>query len=54
MINVNFARFLNILITTWLVNCTRTESKINVKTQFVMWLSGLRGAMAYALALKCT
>ena len=53
VLNLNFARFLNILITTSLVNCSRTDSKINRKTQFVMWLSGLRGAMAYALALKC-
>ena len=53
LINLNFARFLNILIVTAIVNCTRTETKINVKLQSVMWISGLRGAMAYALALKC-
>ena len=53
IINLNIARFLNILIVTSLVNCQRTETKISRKMQFVMWLSGLRGAMAYALALKC-
>lgn len=53
IINLNFARFLNILIVTAIVNCTRTETKISAKLQSVMWISGLRGAMAYALALKC-
>lgn len=53
IINLNFARFLNIFIVTKLVNCTRTESKISKNMAFTMWLSGLRGAMAYALALKC-
>ena len=53
IINLNIARFLNILIVTSLVNCSRSTSKIPRKMQFVMWLSGLRGAMAYALALKC-
>ena len=52
IINLNIARALNIGIVTALVNCSRTKSKINYKTQFVMWISGLRGAMAYALALK--
>ena len=52
IINLNIARFLNILTVTSLVNCQRTETKISRKMQFVMWVSGLRGAMAYALALK--
>jgi len=55
VLNLNFARFLNIMITTSLVNCSRSiKTKIPGKMQFIMWLSGLRGAMAYALALKCT
>ena len=55
VLNLNFARFLNIMITTSLVNCSRSiDTKIPFKMQFIMWLSGLRGAMAYALALKCT
>lgn len=53
VLNLNFARLLNIIIVTSLVNCSRTTSKIPPKMQFIMWLSGLRGAMAYALALKC-
>ena len=53
IINLNIARFLNILITSYLVNSGRSETKIPSKVQFIMWLSGLRGAMAYALALKC-
>ena len=53
VINLNFARFLNVMITTALVDCSRSKSKIPNKMKFVMWISGLRGAMAYALALKC-
>jgi len=53
VLNLNFARFLNIMITTTLVNWSRSETKIPRKMQFIMWLAGLRGAMAYALALKC-
>ena len=53
ILNLNFARFLNIYIVTGLVNCTRTDTKIPKNMAFTMWLSGLRGAMAYALALKC-
>ena len=50
--NLNVARFFNIWFVTFLVNRTRTDNtKITRKTQFVMWFSGLRGAMAYALAL---
>jgi len=51
VINLNFARFLNIWIVTTLVNCSRTESKLNRNMQIVMWVAGVRGAMAYALAL---
>ena len=52
ILNLNFARLLNILIVTFFVNIPRTTNKIGPKMQFVMWISGLRGAMAYALALK--
>lgn len=55
IINLNVARFLNIWVCTFLVNRQRTEkTKINFKTQFVMWFAGLRGAMAYALALEAS
>ena len=40
------------LIVTALVNTARAKNKIGPKMQGVMWISGLRGAMAYALALK--
>lgn len=53
IVNLNIARAVNILITSALVNLGRsTESRIKWNEQFVMWISGLRGAMAYALALK--
>lgn len=53
LINLNLARFLNILITSWIVNKSRTpETRINSKQKFVMWIAGLRGAMAYALSLE--
>lgn len=52
ILNLNIARALNILIVTAFVNCSREETKLNGKIKFVMWMSGLRGAMAYALALK--
>jgi sodium/hydrogen exchanger 8 len=54
LINLNLARFLNITIVSFLANCTRKENKLTFKTQMVMWLSGLRGAMAYALAMQAT
>jgi NhaP-type Na+/H+ or K+/H+ antiporter len=53
IVNLNIARALNIFSVTWFVNKTRSpDSKIGIKMQIVMWISGLRGAMAYALALK--
>jgi len=53
LVNLNIARFLNILIVTALVNKARSaSSKFNFKTCFVMWIAGLRGAMAYALAIE--
>ena len=54
IVNLNFARFLNIFVVSQLVNCSREESKLSPKFQTTMWISGLRGAMAYALALKAT
>ena len=55
ILNLNLARFFNISLVTYAVNKTRSErSKISKKTQFVMWFAGLRGAMAYALALQAS
>lgn len=53
MVNLHLARAINILVTSAVVNCGRSkDSRIKWNEQFVMWISGLRGAMAYALALK--
>jgi NhaP-type Na+/H+ or K+/H+ antiporter len=49
---LNVARALNIGIISAICNLTRKENKINYKFQFIMWVAGLRGAMAYALALE--
>lgn len=52
IVNLNLARLLNIGTVSLLCNWQRSErTKINCKTQFTMWFAGLRGAMAYALAL---
>lgn len=53
LVNLNVARFMNIIFVSCLVNKSRSEeSRFNPKHQFVMWIAGLRGAMAYALALQ--
>jgi len=53
LVNLNLARFLNILLVTSCVNKTRSKNtKFNFKTCLVMWVAGLRGAMAYALAIS--
>lgn len=52
ILNLNLARFLNIWTVTALVNRTRTTSKLTFRMKIVMWIAGLRGAMAYALALE--
>ena len=52
IINLNVARGLNVLIVSAIANTSRTKNKISWKVQMVTWISGLRGAMAYALALK--
>ena len=51
-INFGLARAMNVGIVSFFVNKSRTTSKINRKTQFVMWIAGLRGAMAYALSIQ--
>ena len=55
ILNVNISRILNIGIITYFVNKTRSSAnKVTPKFQFVMWISGLRGAMAYALDMKAS
>lgn len=53
LVNLNLARCLNIWITSKLANRARSESsRIGRNQQFIMWIAGLRGAMAYALAME--
>jgi sodium/hydrogen exchanger 8 len=53
IINLNLARALNIWLTSKLANRARSgSSRISANQQFVMWIAGLRGAMAYALAME--
>ena len=54
IINLSVARLLNVGVVSYLVNKSRTQKIVTRKLQFVMWIAGLRGAMAYALALKST
>lgn len=49
---MNIARLLNVVIISALCNLTRKKNKITWKFQLIMWIAGLRGAMAYALALE--
>mmetsp|Transcript_9733 Transcript_9733/g.16397 ORF Transcript_9733/g.16397 Transcript_9733/m.16397 type:complete len:199 (-) Transcript_9733:405-1001(-) len=50
---LNLSRFFNVALVSFFVNKTRSQlTHINNKKQFVMWIGGLRGAMAYALAMQ--
>lgn len=50
-IAVLVGRLANVGIGTWLVNRFRTGGdKVTQKEQFVLWFSGLRGGVAFALA----
>jgi len=52
ILNLFIARAINITVVSWIVNAFRSsDSKIRWNFQLVMWIAGLRGAMAYALAL---
>ena len=48
------ARFINIYFLAYLLNKYRSKNIINHKHKFFLWFSGLRGAMAFALALNCS
>ena len=48
------ARYYNIGICSLLCNLGRTRKPIAGVDQFVMWYSGLRGTIAYILALQCS
>ena len=42
---LNFARFINISLNSFLLNLTRKHNRIDFNYQFLMWFSGFRGAM---------
>jgi sodium/hydrogen exchanger 8 len=50
IILILLGRALNIYPLCWFINHFR-ETRISRKMQFVMWFSGLRGAIAYAVSL---
>jgi len=52
LIFMNLSRYFNINGVTWLLNRSRTTNKIGKIPKFIMWFSGFRGAMAYALSMK--
>ena len=52
IINLGIARYANVYFVSWIVNKFRSKNQVNSRFKFVMWVSGLRGAMAYALALE--
>ena len=46
-------RLLNIFPLSWLANkCRNSARKISMQMQFVLWFAGLRGAIAFALAMN--
>ena len=55
IISILLARLLNVYPLAGLVNLFRPSDRIIPKThQFMLWFSGLRGAIAFALALMST
>eukprot|EP00871_Galdieria_phlegrea_P005412 jgi/Galph1/5872/GphlegSOOS_G4524.1 len=51
MNSIDYCRAFNIFPLSWLLNRYRMD-KISLKNQFIMWFSGLRGAIAFALSLN--
>lgn len=47
-----FARYCNIYGVSFIINQLARDTKINGTFQFVLWFSGFRGAMAFAIALQ--
>merc|ERR1719199_154677 len=49
-----FARLLNVYPNSWMINCVRKEgddpAPVSPKFQFLIWFSGLRGGVAFAIA----
>ncbi len=48
------ARYYNVGICSFLCNLGRSRIPIGGIFQFAMWYSGLRGTIAYILALQCS
>eukprot|EP00831_Metopus_contortus_P073190 TRINITY_DN66744_c0_g1_i2.p1 TRINITY_DN66744_c0_g1~~TRINITY_DN66744_c0_g1_i2.p1 ORF type:complete len:187 (-),score=12.17 TRINITY_DN66744_c0_g1_i2:51-611(-) len=48
------ARYVNVGICSLFVNPGRKRMPIGAKFQFLIWYSGLRGTIAYILALQCS
>lgn len=46
------SRVFNIVPCSVLLNITRKENTVTCKKQFFLWFAGVRGAMAYAIAVK--
>lgn len=46
-------RVANIFPLSWVANCCRSpQNRISMQMQFVLWFAGLRGAIAFALAMN--
>ena len=54
IIIVLVARYFNVGICSFMCNFGRVRRPVDAKSQFVMWYSGLRGTIAYILALQCS
>ncbi len=53
LVALAISRALNIFPCTYLINMLRTpETRIPPRHTFMLWFSGLRGAMAFALSLQ--
>jgi NhaP-type Na+/H+ or K+/H+ antiporter len=52
MLLILISRFINIYLCSHIANFSRTDNLIDPKKQFFLWFSGVRGAMAFALAIK--
>ena len=52
VIGVGLGRFANIYLISKVSNLYRSRVIITKEWMFLMWFSGLRGAMAYALSLQ--
>lgn len=51
LIIILLSRYFNIIIVSFIVNRYRTRSVIAENYRFILWFSGFRGAMAFALSL---